>query len=527
MKNSWRFYSFESDNKYYCFDCFTHKIFSLTNELYECLRNEDYKCIKKNYTSFYKAIIKKARFKTKKQQVVEDCFVTINFSNKCNLNCSYCYRDKKEKSELSEKELKSIFEHILTKYKPNSKGFSFTLCQTSESSLDIQKIKYIDSLVAENEGYLFTNKDITETDAKGLFYKLPKEIVKKYESKDDYIDVLNTILKREKLWLYYSYDNNDYLKGLLSFTKNPCLAKTVATNRGLLNENFPKIKTDKKFSYISVWFMTNGTNITEEYIELLKSFYISEVTVSIDGPEFIHNQFRKYHSNQGSHNDVIRGIKKLQDNGFKVNASFVINPEFTNLNEIIDYFIELKINKLNFNFARGNKYDTLFLKEQINNLLNEFEILFDRIYCSLKDNNDKLINMLKEAIFITFIKELYFRYYKLRRCFWGNEVVIDSKGNMYHCNSTIGIKKDLIGNYKNITFKEVNKFVSIEDDKKCKHCFAKYLCGGTCYMEKIINNTQNIYAECFYRKELIKMSIRFYAKLKNENLLVLFLEKIT
>lgn len=98
-----RFYFFNTENQYYCFDSYTHKIFTLSEELLFLLKNKQYKNIKQKYKKFYNKILIKKHFKAK---VASDnnCTVTINLSNKCNLSCLYCYRDKKQKSELSNEE---------------------------------------------------------------------------------------------------------------------------------------------------------------------------------------------------------------------------------------------------------------------------------------------------------------------------------------------------------------------------------------------------------------------------------------
>ena len=114
------------------------------------------------------------------------------------------------------------------------------------------------------------------------------------------------------------------------------------------------------------------------------------------------------------------------------------------------------------------------------------------------------------------------------RCGWNNELVIDSKGRMYHCNSTIGIENDYLGNY--IDKKSIKKIKrtekNVDNDERCKKCNLKYLCGGTCYANDLFQNTNGRNQECFYKREIIKEGLILYAKLYKNGLLKDFLRAI-
>ena len=89
---------------------------------------------------------------------VNKAFCTINISNHCNLSCTYCYRNKKETSHLRLKDLDTIIESIINNIYPNASEYSFSFSYTSESSLDLESLRYFDSLIAKYEGYLFSLK---------------------------------------------------------------------------------------------------------------------------------------------------------------------------------------------------------------------------------------------------------------------------------------------------------------------------------------------------------------------------------
>lgn len=169
---------------------------------------------------------------------VNKAFCTINISNHCNLSCTYCYRNKKETSHLRLKDLDTIIESIINNIYPNASEYSFSFSYTSESSLDLESLRYFDSLIAKYEGYLFSEKDFKEISPDILFDKLPNEIKNKYSTKiknDYYIDILNQILQKEKLWLFFDYSNNSYLVKDLKYNFSPSISKTVTANRQITN----------------------------------------------------------------------------------------------------------------------------------------------------------------------------------------------------------------------------------------------------------------------------------------------------
>ena len=99
---------------------------------------------------------------------------------------------------------------------------------------------------------------------------------------------------------------------------------------------------------------------------------------------------------------------------------------------------------------------------------------------------------------------------------------------MYHCSSTIGCHDDYLGNYKDRkNYKQLmSETKNINKDMRCINCFPKYLCGGTCYANDVLKNTNGRNQECVYKKELIKASLELYAKLHKNGLLKKFISVI-
>lgn len=75
---------------------------------------------------------------------------------------------------------------------------------------------------------------------------------------------------------------------------------------------------------ISNSLQTNGTLLTDEWCDFLarNNFLVG---ISIDGPESVHDSYRKHRNGEGSHDEVLRGIKLLQKHGVEYNIMAVVN----------------------------------------------------------------------------------------------------------------------------------------------------------------------------------------------------------
>lgn len=409
---------------------------------------------------------------------------------------------------------------------PDAEEYSFSFCNTSESSLDLELLKYVDEIITEYEGSLFlksTSKKILEI----LYKRLPPELQEKYSYKDSIINKFNDLLKTEKLWMILPYDN-EYLNSVIDKKNELSLSKKVMANRLILGLNNSDLDIFASTKYYSMWFMTNGTNVTDEYIKFLKSIFKNEITVSIDGPKFVHDTGRVFSNGEGSFDKTIQGIRKFQNNNISVIASVTLTPHNLDYYEIVNFLSSIGVKSINSNLSRGNGKNVSFDEKSIMKLIDSYKRLYEKIYSEVKSENYEFLPLLKNDFMFAPIKCIYNRRYKISRCNFGNEIVVSSRGELFHCNSIIGNKRDLIGNINSkISYKKVkNVKVDVRENADCKYCFSKYLCGGTCYANDYLNAYENKRMECLFRKEIIKLSIYYYIIYQQGGLLDLLLQKI-
>jgi len=88
---------------------------------------------------------------------------------------------------------------------------------------------------------------------------------------------------------------------------------------------------------------TNATLITDDFARFLTEYHFL-VGVSLDGPESIHNTYRKNRSGEGSYKRVVRGIELLQKHGVEFNILVAVNAcNVGKAGEIYRFLLDLGI----------------------------------------------------------------------------------------------------------------------------------------------------------------------------------------
>ena len=527
MKFKNRFYLFETEKNNYLYDNFTKEIYNVEKEV-----SENIKKILENDINEYNILDFPETCRQDIQNLFnaneisiptereKKCFITINVSNKCNLNCIYCYRKHENKKHLTKENLLEIVEFATKKYMPEATEYIFSFGFTSEPLLDSQLIKDFDEIIADHEGFLLKQEDFIRISEKELFEKIPVEIQEKYKIEisdktenieKSYLNLLNQILKNESLWDYWQVEKDEYVKSMILFSNKLSKQKSAMANRILINEKFHGLIQEPNVKFYTLFFYSNGTLLNQENIDLIKSMYKTDFWISLDGPEYINDYSRTYANGKSSFNDVIRGIELLQKNNIKVNINSVITPKHINLLEIVDFFKNLKVNSLNFQLVRSENLK--FTEETLYEYLTNFDKLLERVIEGIKNKDYFYINFLKEHFFFKVLGNYYAKTFITKRCEWGEKLSINAEGELYHCDSTVGLEPR-IGTFKDsITYADIEDNKTVDKKESCKNCFAKNLCGGTCYYYTLLTGKEINEIECIYRKEIIKKALKFFATL--------------
>ena len=231
------------------------------------------------------------------------------------------------------------------------------------------------------------------------------------------------------------------------------------------------------------WSMqSNGTLMTERYIEILKKHNVS-VGISIDGLKEQHDKYRKMKNGNPTFDIIIKNIRRLQEKEVKCSALITITDKnVEHLIEIYDYFTRMNINfSFNALFPDGN---------QSNPKLDA--VTYSKCICELfdywiNDNEHRTII----TPFVLIIEGLLNPERGIPACHWVKNcsksfVAIDNKGDLYPCEHWVGNKEYLFGNIENGLDNELEKCdffsnrVDYLQNADCKNCEIWKFCYGGC-----------------------------------------------
>jgi len=279
---------------------------------------------------------------------------------------------------------------------------------------------------------------------------------------------------------------------------------------------------------IDLSIQTNGTLLTQERVEFLKENDVS-IGVSLDGPKKYHDQTRVLQNGKGSFDQVMRGIKLLQDNQYTVSTISVLTAhDADHMDELLDFFIENKILDLSFlpmqKIGRGLEDDDSALSgEQI---FNAFKVLIDRIidYNSSPGHTKKLFerkaSQLARNIFYKIKDFMCMR----SPCGAGRDILgFGIHGDFYMCDDFINDEDFKVGNVYDGSIKEqmlhsdlLKEKIkrSMQDMPRCKDCIWRQFCGGICYSSDHYSGSKGVLETemCIFYQKIIPYLIQKYAE---------------
>lgn len=511
-----------SNGNNYLYDTFSQNIFPIDKEIEDFLFIENFfvqnEYIEEKIKRFLEKLLNWKDVCTVKR--IPETHLTINFSNKCNLNCSYCYRHKSNKNVMDLEKSFEVIDYANNFFKIENDEIIFSIDMTAESFLDVEKIKAFDDKLSEYENLYITESDIVDGKSEEFLKSLKCDLygLSDYCVSDNISEEFKKIVLDENL--YSKFSEKEKVNDILLKRKyNPKFLdkkRLLRLNRELLETFYPDYLTHREFQQFRIWFMSNGTNISKENIELIKRININPFWISLDGPAEIHNKNRKYYDNKDSFDDVIKNIKNLQENDIDVKISCVLTKDYPYPDKLYSFLKQLNVVAIQICPVR-NGNSVSFSMEDIEKVKDGYKNLYDVLYKEVLNNDFSSFKLLKEDLSMLALGNLFSRSRQYSRCTWGNEVVLDENGNMFPCLYVIGDEKYLLGNISEKKHaQDILKPILVNQIKECSSCWARYLCGGTCHYNSIVNK-KSVYEkddlECEIRQFVITESINFLIKL--------------
>lgn len=278
-------------------------------------------------------------------------------------------------------------------------------------------------------------------------------------------------------------------------------------------------ETGKK---LEMWVCTNGTKFTEEILDFFNESHIS-IGISIDGDQTEHDKNRRDAQGSGTYGIVSGNIKRIlsspkYSNSLKdIWGMVVVSSEVGSLVDILEHHKGMGLKNVQMKIVRCSKNTGFDInKSNLESIKKKYLDLFLYFMESMQQDDFSCLKMIlnDNDTFGKLIRRLILRHQSLNRCQAGkNKVSIAANGDLYPCDSFVGISNFKLGSiFTNIDDQKKNIFwsLTVNNNEQCHNCWARYICGGDCYMNSYLTNGDILQPDnvfCDLNKYLIKLAI--------------------
>ena len=232
--------------------------------------------------------------------------------------------------------------------------------------------------------------------------------------------------------------------------------------------------------------ITNGYNLTEEFIELAKKYQM-KITLSVDGPDFIHDNIRRTRDCEPTFHHVKASYEKLLKSGFKSDDIYAetiytaehLRQDFSIVDLIKFAANEFKVKEMTMppvTIDREHDLNICHYREKYQRYVEEsVDFVFKNILQGEKITNDVIYSI---------IKHLFLKIHNPRICHAGYEMFsISPQGGIYPCFRFMGteyLKLGSIADSPQLVLDNLVHFLTKINTKehftKCHTCWARGVC---------------------------------------------------
>ncbi|WP_373218532.1 radical SAM protein [Ruminococcus sp. 5_1_39BFAA] len=273
----------------------------------------------------------------------------------------------------------------------------------------------------------------------------------------------------------YNYNHEGFTK-IIWHGGEPTLIKPELLD-SIMSDQIQKEHVNIQWS-----IQSNGTLITEKYIEVLKKHNVS-IGISLDGPKKQHDTYRVFKNGKPTFDIIMKNIDRLMASGVRCGTLITITDN--NVDYLMDIYKLFAEKKLNFSFNalfpdRNNTDAKLNTNEYAKRICD----LFD--YWITDTEHQIMISP-----FMHIIEGLLKPIRGIPACHWSQDcskgfAAIDTNGDLYPCEHWVGNHEYCFGNIDAGLEHELNNCVYFSERKDvlekldCKECDIWHLCYGGC-----------------------------------------------
>ncbi len=288
-------------------------------------------------------------------------------------------------------------------------------------------------------------------------------------------DVMDHIIS----WVRHKVKPTSKVVNVMWFGGEPLLAMEQIV---YLSKSFLEITRESQLVYYAS-IVTNGYLLTEKNIDLLLESKVSTCTVTLDGPEAIHDRRRVLKNGGATWRTIVNNIKLAIKKG--IHVTIRINVDKSNcdyLDPLLDALAEENIlNEVGYNFGTVTYFgqacssieDQVISTEEMNKLFDQ-----KKITDLLKGSKT-----FKSPIHPDFVGCLANSIHSY---------VVGPKGELYKCTKSIGSQDESCGNINNPDAKHPNflKWLNLNNfhSELCSGCSLFPICRGTVCANDVLSD---------------------------------------
>jgi uncharacterized protein len=265
--------------------------------------------------------------------------------------------------------------------------------------------------------------------------------------------------------------------------------------------------------------VTNGLLLKNKVVERLRNAGIL-FGVSLDGDKSTNDKYRFDYNQRGTYKKVIKNIKKIKDHSLIGVALTITDNNLNlvhNLNHLIKYFPTISMKPV-----RAIDSCIGINASNIDNILDAYTDLNDFLIDQTSKGNIKYLSAILNGddYFGKFLIRAIVHQKVITRCDAGvGRFSLAPDRKIYACPGGIGIKDLEMGSLDKGINKEKREklWKSLINTKSCEDCFAKFVCGGECFVNAYyssgkISDKDDIM--CILKRHLYKLALMFNSELK-------------
>lgn len=277
-------------------------------------------------------------------------------------------------------------------------------------------------------------------------------------------------------------------------------------------------KAESEGKRIQFSMTSNGTLFTDKIVDFLTKNRVS-VLVSMDGPKHIQDLNRPFKSGGGSYSVIASNIKKITTMGARLTARATLTRDCMSLETLVNGLRDVGFTYVHVEPVTPDKNSPFALSEKdFETLKREYDHLGEVFLENVIHGTPfGLSNILRT---MNIIYRSAVRHYP---CGAGkNLTAIDPRGGMYVCHRFTGMEEFSLGTVHDPDFSLQKKILTAHVDARddCKRCWARHLCGGSCWYENYVYTGQidkPYPPRCSLFKHIVALSMVLFSKLHEKD----------